>query len=122
MTPQQFSDCIGSIESGQNALAWGDYTDGSPSLPQAMGRFQVHPATLWLWTSRLGKQPTLTDTYDSWSEKVVQGFYIFHQAQKLTDVEIAVAWHLGHVAKPTDSDWNDEDYPTRFTRAAAAQS
>ena len=119
VTPSQFAWAIGVIESGSNALRWGDFV-GTPSLPQACGRYQIHPAELWTWAMRLRCFPSVGDTWDAWMQRIVEGFYTYHQAQGLTDVEIGVCWHLGHIALPTDPDWNDENYPERFTRAAAS--
>jgi hypothetical protein len=120
MTPTEFATAIGSIESGNNPLTWGDWT-GTPYLPQAVGRYQLHPAWMWEWAARLNILPTVDDTLDSWQTRLVEGFFTFNVARGLDPVACAVFLHLGHIAQPTDPDWNDQNYPQKFERALPPQ-
>jgi hypothetical protein len=115
VTPEQFATAIGQIESRGNALAWGDYI-GTPSLPRAMGRFQIWAAELWTWALRLKIVPTENETYDSWVFRILCAFFPFHTAQGLTPVQVAMTWHLGHEVIESDSEW-DAVYAAEFNAA-----
>lgn len=111
MTPIDFATAIGIVES-----------NGNPNSPlgddgRALGRFQVHPDELWGWATRLTLYPHLSETWDSFVDRVVQRFYTFHVAQSLTPVQIAMCWHLGHISRESDPDW-DSGYAARFAAAA----
>lgn len=108
MTPQQFSTALGLTES-----------NGNPNSPlgdhgRALGRFQVHPDWVFDWSNRLGIVPKLSETWDSFVERMVQAFYTHHVGGTLSDVEIAMAFHIGHLVHNYDPDW-DSAYADRFT-------
>jgi hypothetical protein len=114
MTPAQWALAIACVESGNNPnVGLGDDSC-------AFGAWQMHPAFLWEWATDLKISPTVNETLYSWQNRIAMAFYTYHQTRGFSDVEIAVMYHLGHIAQPSDSDWNDENYPERFTRAAAA--
>ncbi len=118
MTASQFATAIGIVESGQNALTWGDFA-GSPFLPRAMGRFQIWAAEFQTWAPRLNIVAEVNETWDSVVQRLLEAFYPFHTAQGLTDVEVAMTWHRGHEVKPSDPEW-DTAYAEKFARAVAS--
>ena len=101
----QFLDALAMTESGEDAKAWGD--NG-----RAVGRFQVHPDWLWTWAKHYGLQPNLDETWDSFITRVVIAFATDHLSY-LSQVEVAMYFHLGHKTIPAHYDW-DADYAKRF--------
>lgn len=80
----------------------------------------MHPAFLMEWATDCKIFPTVNETLYSWQMRIAAAFCDYHQKRGFSDVEIAVLYHLGHLSSPDQPDWNDENYPERFTRAAAA--
>jgi len=114
MTPQQWAIAIACVESGNNPnVGLGDDSC-------AFGAFQMHPEFVWEWAVKLNIFPHLGETLYSWQFRIAVAYCVFHLAQGLSYVAIAVAYHLGHIAQPTDPDWNDQNYPTRFTSAVGS--
>jgi hypothetical protein len=114
MTPSQWALAVAICESGNNPnVGLGDDSC-------AFGAFQMHPEFLWEWAVKLRIAPMLGETLYSWQSRIAVNYCIYHLAQGLSYVAIAVTYHLGHIAQPTDPDWNDENYPERFERAAAS--
>lgn len=108
MTAKQFADALGVVESNGNPYA--PMGDGG----RALGRWQIHPDELWTWAHRLALAPELGETWDSFIERVVWGFYQFHTT--LSAVEVAMTWHIGHVVRENDVEWDDA-YADRFNAA-----
>ena len=110
MTTQQFATVVGIVES-----------NGDPNSPlgdhgRALGRFQIHPDEMWAWANRLALAPELGETWDSFIERIVEGFYTFHTA-RLAPIEVAMTWHIGHITKEGDPDW-DASYAAKFNAAS----
>ena len=111
VTPLAFATAIGLVESNGNPNSkLGD--DG-----RALGRFQVHPDECWGWAKRLSLAPQLSETWDSFVERIVEGFYSFHTDQGLTAIQTAMTWHIGHIVREESPDW-DLGYASRFVDAA----
>lgn len=111
MTPQQFAQAIGQIESGDHTNApLGD--EG-----RAFGRFQTHIDWLWQWANSLHISPALGETLDSFQNRVVQAYFTKRIEQGLTPVEAAVSYHRGHICREGDADWAADDYAQRFDAA-----
>ena len=104
MTAQQFATILGLVESDGNIAAWGDAAHGAYL---AVGRFQVHPA--WLFDHIL--KPAVSETWDSWVERMVEAFYT--PRAYLPPVEVAMWFHIGHRVQPDENDW-DAPYAKRF--------
>ena len=119
MTPEQFAAVIAQVESTNNPEAWGDNV-GDPPLPQAFGRYQMHMAFIWEWAHDLNISPNVGETVDSFQTRLLQGYFTKRMSQGFLPIEAGVSFHTGHPTFPNDDDWNDENYPERFTRAAAA--
>ena len=109
MTPQHFAQCIGQVESNNNANA--PLGDGG----RAFGRFQTHPDWVWDWAHRLAIAPQLGELWDSFIERLVCGFYGFH-CSHLSAPEIAMSFHIGHIVRFGGDDW-DVGYGNRFSMA-----
>lgn len=111
MSPDQFATAIGIVESnGDSDVPLGD--DG-----RALGRWQIHPDEMWTWAKRLTLAPQVNETWDSFVGRLIKGFYSFHTVQTLTDVQIAMTWHLGHISREDSPDW-DLAYADKFRNAA----
>lgn len=107
----QFAHTIAVIESNDNPNApLGD-------AGRALGRYQVHPDWVWTQCRRLVTAPILNETWDSFIVRLVEGFYQLY-SPAMPDVEVAMFFHLGHHAHPTDGDW-DTHYAARFNAAAS---
>lgn len=126
MTRDEFLTVLGLTESDGDPRAWGDEL-GDPPLPEAMGRWQVHPA--WfiqyvhdLLTDEPGGegQPTIHETWDSYVGRIVGDFFDVRAALYLP-VEIAMWFHVGHETRSGSPDW-DPNYAARFEKFAAQQS
>jgi len=132
-TVAQCVAALAQIESSNNPLAWGDYVDkdGTPTghpdpaaafeagfLPQAMGRWQVHPDALDDWAQRLRLYPNLDETWDSYVRRIVGAIFAYYIIKR-TPVEIAMCWHVGHWVSASASGW-DTAYAGKFTAALAA--
>jgi hypothetical protein len=109
MTPRQFSHALAIVESTDN-----------PNTPKgdggrADGRWQIHPDEMWTWAHRLALAPQLGETWDSFVERIVEGFYSFHTAQ-LAPIEVAMTWHIGHVVHFGGAAW-DAGYAAKFATA-----
>ena len=114
LTAQQFCAAIAQIESGNRSNApLGD--DG-----RARGRYQLHPDFFYEWLVKLNIQPLLGETWDSLDTRLLVGYFNVRIGQGMTPIQAGVSFHNGHPCRETDSDWNDENYPTRFERAAAS--
>lgn len=109
MTPAEFTHALAMTESTDNPEAWGDHG-------HAVGRYQVHPDWLWGWAKHFSVEPLLMETWDSFIARVIGRFFVWHQSE-LKPVEIAMKFHLGHLAHPSDADW-DAAYAARFNRYA----
>ena len=110
MTPDQFTYALGIVESSNNPNApLGD-------AGRALGRYQCHPDFVWQWAHRLGLAPQLNETWDSFLTRLVVAFYNFHAPQNLTDVQIAMTFHEGHITREGDPSW-DAGYALRFADA-----
>ena len=93
MEPEEFARILGLVES-----------DGQPNAPngdngRAMGRFQIHPDWMWEWANRLHIQPRLSESWDSFHERLVMKFFQFPFHLKLLPVEVAMTFHLGHIVR-----------------------
>jgi hypothetical protein len=109
VTPEEFAACIAQVESGDKPTAWGD--NGL-----AMGRYQVHPSWVWTWATYLKLQPTVSESWDHFIGRLVQGFFSAHNAG-MHPGQIAMYFHLGHLDTEQDSDW-DVNYAKEFAAAA----
>src|SRR5271168_4996330 len=118
MTSQQFAAAIALVESTNNPEEWGDNV-GTPPLPQAFGRYQMHMDFIWEWAHDLGISPNLGETVDSFQCRLIQGYFAKRMSQGFLPIEAAVSFHIGHPTFPNDPDWNNKNYPERFTRAVA---
>ena len=107
MTPSQFAAALAGTESNDNVNApLGDHGC-------AMGRFQAHPDWVDTWSKHYDLWARDDETWDSRIERLVEAFADDH-LQWLSAVEVAMYFHLGHRAIPTDKDW-DAAYAKRFT-------
>lgn len=100
----RFMRAIRMTESRGEACAVGD-------AGRAWTSVQCHPAWLAQWARDTDTWPTLGDTWDDWTCKVVQAF-----ARKHSDtapISLAMYYHLGHWSATCDFDW-DADYAHRF--------
>lgn len=113
MTAQEWVSAIGEVESNNNPNA--PLGDGG----EAQGRWQIHPSWWDTWQPRSGIRATNRDTWDSWQIRVLEWFFNYHPT--LQPVVLAMYFHLGHFATPTDPDW-DTDYAARFNVAAGISS
>ena len=111
MTPQAFATAIGIVESNGNPNA--PLGDGG----RAIGRFQMHPDEMWTWARRLSIAPAANETWDSFIGRIVQAFYTFHCSEALTDVQIAMTYHIGHILRENSPEW-DLGYAEKFSNAA----
>lgn len=111
MTPEQFLYCLGMTETVSHAEAWGDYD--TTNLPQAMGRWQFHPARLYELATKHNIPPTTKDSWDSWARKVETAEFVARTAEGHEPILIAMDHHKGHWCEPTDKDW-DAHYAKRF--------
>ena len=98
--PEKFARAIALTESNADPHAYGD--NG-----QALTSFQCHPAWVWQWATKLSISPRVSQTWESWIGDVVIAFYQHCAGLKLTPVEAAMYYHLGHVGK-------DDSYGNRF--------
>jgi hypothetical protein len=110
MTVSQFLAVLAHTESKSNPNApLGD--DG-----RALGRWQVHPDWVWSTARRFSLQPLLNESWDRFVERLVTAFYKEH-SQYLSDIEVAMFFHLGHLESPDQSGW-DKGYAERFEEYA----
>lgn len=100
-----FSTALGLTESNGNKQAWGDQG-------LASGRFQVHPAWMWTWSTKYHMVPFVDESWDRFTERVVEAFFSDH-AHTLTPVEIAMYFHIGHIVVGASPQW-DSAYANRF--------
>jgi hypothetical protein len=107
-TVDQFLKALAVVESKDNPEAWGD---GG----QAMGRWQVHPARLWVEMHGNIVNPTLTETWDQLVARVLRNIWSKYAATR-EPVAIAMYWHLGHFCESTAPEW-DLKYAARFGAA-----
>ena len=110
MTAADFARVLAEIESGGKPDAVGD---GG----QAITSFQVHPAWVYEWSRALRIVPQLHQTWESYIRAIVITFFQ-HQIQLRTPASVAMAFHVGHITCPENSDW-DAAYASRFAAAAA---
>jgi len=103
---QDFLHCLAMTESNDDPDA--PLRDGG----RALGRFQIHPDAMDTMEKRFGIRPALNETWDSFLTRLVTAFVGFYQGQ-MSDIEVAMYFHLGHHARPTDDDW-DKEYQQRF--------
>jgi hypothetical protein len=111
MTTAEFLKVLGETESGDNPNA--HLADAG----RALGRFQIHPDWMDTQEKRFGIRPLLNETWDAFLTRLVTAFFN-HYVQDMEDVEVAMYFHLGHRATPTDADW-DKGYAERFQTFAA---
>ena len=111
MTTADFLTCLAKTESNDDPNI--HLGDGG----RALGRFQVHPDWVWTQCQRFGIKPALNETWDSFITRLVIEFFN-HYAVALDDLGVAMYFHLGHRALPTDADW-DKGYAERFQGFAA---
>lgn len=112
MTPANFAHAIAIVESNDNPNApLGD-------AGRALGRYQVHPDWVWTQCRRFTLAPFLNETWDAFIVRLVQAFYVGYSGT-MPDVEVAMYFHLGHHAHPSDGDW-DQEYASRFVAASDA--
>jgi len=124
---------LAQVESSNNPLAWGDYVDkdgtpaGHPSpiaaveagfMPQAVGRWQVHPDALDYWADSFKLYSALDETWDGYVGRIVTSMFGTYTSKR-SPVEIAMRWHVGHWVSPGASGW-DDTYADKFTAALAA--
>ena len=111
MTAAQFAEAIGQVESGNNPNApLGD-------AGRALGRYQCHPDWIWTQCRHFTLAPFLNETWDAFVTRLVEAFYVAY-SPFMSDVEVAMYFHMGHRVHPTDGDW-DRDYANRFSAAAS---
>jgi hypothetical protein len=114
MNTQDFLWCLGKTESKDNPNApLGDHG-------RALGRFQVHPDWVDTQEKRFGIRPALNETWDSFATRLVIAFFE-HYSQSMTDIEVAMYFHMGHRVVSTDNDW-DAGYAERFQVYAAEKT
>ena len=111
MNIQDFLWCLGRTESNDNPNS--PLGDGG----RAAGRFQIHPDWMDTQEKRFGLRPELNETWDSLFTRLVTAFFEHYGAQ-MSDVEVAMYFHIGHRVLPTDRDW-DAKYAERFQVFAA---
>lgn len=111
MNIKDFLYCLGRTESNDNPSS--PLGDGG----RAAGRFQIHPDWMDTQTKRFGIRPQLNETWDSYFTRLVTAFWEFYSGQ-MTDIEVAMYFHLGHRTLPTADDW-DKEYAERFQVFAA---
>lgn len=107
-TVEQFLKALAMVESSDDPEAWGD-------SGRAMGRWQVHPDRLWHEMQHGLIFPKLGETWDQLVARVLRTICEFY-LDKVTPVEIAMYWHIGHWIKPGDLTW-DAKYAARFAAA-----
>ena len=115
MTTEQFLHCLALTETGDIPVIELPHNRQAALLGdagRAIGRFQVHPD--WIHTQEVafGLQPIVNETWDSFVTRLVISFFNRH-IQSMTEQEVAMYFHLGHHALPTDADW-DAGYAERF--------
>lgn len=126
MTAREFATAIGIVESNGNIhVSLGD-------ADRAMGRFQMHPDWWDTWQPKSGIRAVIGNTWDKWQQEVLEWFFTVHTKTTIVSrllsllrlktiiadpVVLAMYYHLGHIAKPTDADW-DVNYANKFKKAA----
>ena len=109
MTLAEFCRVIAEIESSNVATAWGD---GG----RAMGRYQVHPAWVWTYATAFKLPPADFEKWDDWVFGLVAQFFA-HYSTADGPLEVAMRFHLGHLSRMSDADW-DGEYAAKFVEAA----
>ena len=84
---------------------------------RAIGRWQLHPDWMHTQEVRFGLQPKLNERHDDYHYRLVFAF-VDHYLGTMDDLGVAMYFHLGHRALPTDADW-DQKYAERFQTFAA---
>lgn len=107
-TVDQFLKALAVVESHDDPEAWGD-------AGRAMGRWQVHPDRLWHEMQHGLIFPKLGETWDQLVARVLRTIWQFY-FDKVTPLEIAMYWHVGHWVTPTDSTW-DKKYEAKYIAA-----
>lgn len=110
MEPAQlhsFLDALGNTESNNDPNA--PLGDGG----RAAGRYQIHPDWLQTWATHYHLTPALSEPWDDYFTRVVAAFYRDHTAAGMSDVHIAMYFHLGHPSIESSTDW-DTEYAKRF--------
>ena len=109
MPPERFAAVIRMTESNNDKRAFGD-------SGLALTSYQVHPAWVWDQLEAGHFKPGVLDSWETWIGRMVAAFY-GRNSIHMTDVEVAMYFHLGHPTHAGNSDW-DPNYAERFTTFA----